>query len=94
MEESRTAYSGDRKLCVIDSEEYREGTYKKLDNRYPLGVSKGGMTKYLWYNGSTSFVDGEELKRKREDEVKSKLRKVQEKRRLPISKTRNVVSYS
>jgi hypothetical protein len=25
---------------VIDSEEYREGTYKKLDNRYPLGVSK------------------------------------------------------
>jgi len=37
------------------------------------------MTKYLWYNGSTSFVDGEELKRKREDEVKSKLRKVQEK---------------
>lgn len=29
------------------------------------------MTEYLWYNGSTSFVDGEELKRKREDEVKA-----------------------
>lgn len=27
------------KLDVIDSEEYREGTYEKLDNRYPLGVS-------------------------------------------------------
>jgi hypothetical protein len=52
------------------------------------------MTKYFWYNGSTSFVDGEELKREREDEVKSKRRKVPEKKRLPISKTRNVVSYS
>jgi len=31
------------------------------------------MTKYLWYNGSTSFVGGEEFKRKREDEVKAKL---------------------
>jgi len=31
------------------------------------------MTEYLWYNGSTSFVDGEELKRKREDEVKARL---------------------
>jgi len=38
MEESRTAYSGQRKVYVIDSEEYREGTYEKLDNRYPLGV--------------------------------------------------------
>jgi hypothetical protein len=29
------------------------------------------MTMYLWYNGSTSFVDGEKLKRIREDEVKA-----------------------
>jgi len=28
---------------VIDSEEYREGTYKKLDNRYPLGVLGGEL---------------------------------------------------
>jgi len=39
MEESRTAYLGHRKVYVIDSEEYREGTYKKLDNRYPPEVS-------------------------------------------------------
>jgi len=80
IEESRTAYLGRRKVYVIDSEEYREGTYKKLDNRYPLGVAekKGAITEYLWYNGSTSFVDGEELKRKREDEVKAKLKKNQE----------------
>ena len=30
------------------------------------------MTEYLWYNGSTSFVSGEKLKRERENEVKSK----------------------
>jgi hypothetical protein len=35
--------------------------------------SREAMTKYLWYNGSTSFVGGEEFKRKREDEVKAKL---------------------
>lgn len=62
---------------MIDSEEYREGTYKKLDNRSPLGVASlergKAMTEYLWYNGSTSFVDGEELKRKRENKVKAKL---------------------
>jgi len=40
MEESRTAYLGQTKVYVIDSEEYREGTYKKLDNRYPPEVSK------------------------------------------------------
>jgi len=34
--------------------------------------SQEGMTEYLWYNGSTSFVDGEELKRKREDKVKAR----------------------
>lgn len=34
--------------------------------------SEEQMTKYLWYNGSTSFVDGEQLKREREDEVKAK----------------------
>lgn len=62
---------------MIESEEYREGKYEKLDNRAPLGVartlSRKAMTKYLWYNGSTSFVGGEELKREREDEVKAKL---------------------
>lgn len=66
---------------MIDSEEYREGTYEKLDNRYPLGVLEGdlgnkenrkGMTGYLWYNGSTSFVDGEKLKWKHEDKVKAR----------------------
>lgn len=63
---------------MIDSEEYREGTYEKLDNRAPLGVVPGSwwqgeaMTKYLWYNGSTSFVGGEEFEREREDEVKAK----------------------
>jgi hypothetical protein len=30
------------------------------------------VTKYLWYNGSTSFVDGEELKQLSENEEKSK----------------------
>jgi len=29
------------------------------------------VTKYLWYNGSTSFVYGEKFKRIREDGVKS-----------------------
>jgi len=58
---------------VIDSEEYREGSSKKLDNWYPIGVEleREKMTMYLWYNGSTSFVDGEKLKRIREDEVKA-----------------------
>jgi len=56
------------------------------------------MTKYLWYNGSTSFVGGEEFKREREDEVKAKLEESErgrgKPRSLPITKTRNVVSYS
>jgi hypothetical protein len=34
------------------------------------------VTKYLWYNGSTSFVNGEEFKREREDGVKSKGQKM------------------
>lgn len=84
---------------MIDSEEYREGTYEKLDNRYPLGVSLGidqeGITEYLWYNGSTSFVDGEKLKwgtRKRsESETEERAGR---KQKIPITKTRNVVSYS
>jgi hypothetical protein len=53
------------------------------------------MTGYFWYNGSTSFVDGEELKwgtRKRSEiETEESSGK---KERLPIAKTRNVVSYS
>lgn len=62
---------------MIDSEEYREGTYEKLDNWYPTGVfrNKEKITVYLWYNGSTSFVNGEKFKREREDRVKSKGRK-------------------
>jgi len=81
---------------VIDSEEYREGTYEKLDNWYPVGVfaeNRRKITIYLWYNGSTSFVNGEKLKREREDRVKSKGQKVT-KRWIPMAKTRNVVSYS
>jgi hypothetical protein len=50
------------------------------------------MTKYFWYNGSTSFVGGEEFEREREDEVKAK--REERGQRLPITKTRNVVSYS
>lgn len=71
---------------MIDSEEYREGTYEKLDNRAPLGVAKEAMTEYLWYNGSTSFVDGEELKRKRENPVKARLKKVQNRGRASHTK--------
>jgi len=40
MEDSRTAYSGPGRVYVIDSEEYREGKYEKLDNGVPLGVSE------------------------------------------------------
>ena len=83
---------------MIDSEEYREGTYEKLDNRYPLGVSlekEEGITEYFWYNGSTSFVDGEKLKwrtRKRSESETEERAGV--KGKIPITKTRNVVSYS
>lgn len=34
--------------------------------------TKEGMTGYLWYNGSTSFVDGEKLKWEHEDKVKAR----------------------
>jgi len=58
----------EKKTHVIDSEEYREGTYKKLNNGYPLGASffekeREEVTEYLWYNGSTTFVNGEKFKR-------------------------------
>lgn len=74
-----------------------KSTVRELTRNWTTDIhweSQEGMTEYFWYNGSTSFVDGEKLKREREDEVKSKLKKIQEKKRLPITKTRNVVSYS
>jgi len=42
---------------MIDSEEYREGNEEKHNNRYPLGTVFKAVTIYLWYNGSTTFVD-------------------------------------
>jgi len=53
------------------------------------------MTEYFWYNGSTSFVDGEELKwwTRRPSEIETDEESERE-NRLPIAKTRNEVSYS
>jgi len=53
------------------------------------------MRGYFWYNGSTSFVDGEEFKwRTRRQSESETEEKSGSKRKIPIAKTRNVVSYS
>jgi len=56
---------------------------QKLDNWNPSGakkIKKENVTEYLWYNGSTTFKNGEkekskEFKREREDGVKTRKKK-------------------
>jgi len=66
-----------------------KSTVRELTRNWTTDIhlkSRKEIPGYFWYNGSTSFDDGEKLKRKREDEVKSKLRKDQKKKDFPYQR--------